>query len=322
VPGILWAGTDDGNVQVSRDGGATWTNVSKNVPGIGETYHISRVEPSHFDQGTCYLAVDGHRLDDLKPYLFVTKDYGATWTSIVNNLPKWGTVNVVVEDSKNKDLLFVGTEFGVYVSLNGGGEWKPLMSGMPTMRIDDILIHPRENDLIVGTHGRGIFIIDDISPLQQWSKKVSDSTAHLFDVRPGTIWMNDPRLGRYWGGAKLFRGANPAPGTAIHYYLSAVPPDEVKLTISDYTGKVVRNITGTKEIGLNRVQWNLRSDPPPRPTTGGGFGGGGGGGGGGGFGNVFTQGLPLEAGTYNLTLSVGGKDYKTKIVVENDPGMQ
>ena len=95
VPGVLWVGTDDGNIQVSRDGGATWTNVSKNVPGIGETYHISRVEPSHFDAGTCYLAVDGHRLDDLKPYLFVTRDYGATWTSIVNNLPKWGTVNVV-----------------------------------------------------------------------------------------------------------------------------------------------------------------------------------------------------------------------------------
>ena len=322
MPGILWAGTDDGNVQVSRDGGATWTNVSRNVPGIGETYHISRVEPSHFDPGTCYLAVDGHRLDDLKPYLFVTKDYGATWTSIVNNLPKWGTINVVVEDSKNKDLLFAGTEFGVYVSLNGGAEWKPLMSGMPTMRIDDILIHPRENDLIAGTHGRGIFIIDDISPLQQMTPKVIDSEVQLFDVRPGTIWYNDPRLGRYWGGAKIFRGANPAAGTPIHYYLKSAPAGDVKLTIADYTGKVVRNLTGTKEVGLNRVQWNLRSDPPPRPTGGGGGGfGGGGGGGGGGAGNIFTQGLPLEAGTYNLTLSVGGKDYKTKIVVENDPGL-
>ena len=321
LPGILWVGTDDGNVQVSRDGGATWTNVSKNVPGIGETYHISRVEPSHFDAGTCYLAVDGHRLDDLKPYLFVTKDYGATWTSIVNNLPKWGTVNVVREDAKNKDLLFAGTELGIYVSLNGGAEWKPLMSGMPTMRIDDILIHPRDNDLIVGTHGRGIFIIDDISPLQQLSEKVTNSEVHLFDVRPGTIWFNDARLGRFWGGAKLFRGANPAAGTAIQYYLKSAPSGDVKLTIADYTGKVVRNLTGTKEAGLNRVQWNLRSDPPPRPPGGGGFGGGGGGGGGGGFGNVFSQGLPLEAGTYNLTLSVGGKDYKTKIVVENDPGL-
>ena len=120
VPGILWVGTDDGNVQVSRDGGATWTNVSKNVPGIGETYHISRVEPSRYDAATCYLAVDGHRLNDMKPYLFVTRDYGATWTSLVNNLPKWGNVNVVHEDPRNKDLLYVGTEFGLFVSLNGG----------------------------------------------------------------------------------------------------------------------------------------------------------------------------------------------------------
>ena len=319
LPGLLWVGTDDGNIQVSRDGGATWTNVSKNVPGIGETYHISRVEPSRYDAGTAYLAVDGHRLDDLKPYLFVTRDYGATWTSIVNNLPKWGTVNVVREDPRNKDLLYAGTEFGLYISLNGGAEWKPLMSGMPTMRIDDILVHPRDNDLIVGTHGRGIFILDDITPLQQLSQKVMDSEAHLFEVRPGTIWLNDPRLGRYWGGAKLFRGANPAPGTAVSYYLKSAPSGDVKIAISDYTGKVVRNITGTKEVGLNRIQWNLRGDPPPRPPGGGGPGGGGGGGGGG-FGNIFNQGLPLEAGTYNLKLTVNGKDYITKVVVEPDPG--
>jgi photosystem II stability/assembly factor-like uncharacterized protein len=321
LPGVLWVGTDDGNIQVSRDGGATWTNVAKNVPGIGDTYHIARVEPSHFDAATCYVAVDGHRLDDLKPYLFVTRDYGATWASLVNNLPKWGTVNVIREDPKNKDLLYAGTEFGLYISLNGGGEWKPFMSGMPTLRIDDILVHPRDNDLIVGTHGRGIYIVDDITPLQAMSeKKVLDSEVTLFDVRPGTIWQNDPRLGRYWGGAKLFRGANPAPGTAISYYLKSAPSGEVKLTISDYSGKVVRNIVGTNEVGLNRVQWNLRGDPPPRPPGGGGFGGGGGGGGGG-FGNFLAQGLPLEAGTYNVTLTVNGKDYKTKVVVENDPGL-
>src|SRR5688500_15288929 len=155
LPGVIWAGTDDGNVQVSRDGGATWTNVSKNVPGIGDTYHISRVEPSRFDAGTCYLAVDGHRLDDMKPYLFVTRDYGATWKSIVNNLPKWGNVNVIKEDPKNKDLLYVGTEFGLFISQDGGKVWKPFMSGMPTIRVDDVLVHPRDNDLIVGTHGRG-----------------------------------------------------------------------------------------------------------------------------------------------------------------------
>src|SRR5215216_5675266 len=279
LPGILWVGTDDGNVQVSKDGGATWTNVSKNVPGIGETYHIARVEPSHFDAATCYLAVDGHRLDDMKPYLFVTTDYGATWKSIANNLPKWGTVNVIREDAKNKDLLFAGTEFGLYVSQNGGADWKPFMSGMPIIRVDDILVHPRDNDLIVGTHGRGIYILDDISALQQMTQKVTDSDAHLFDVRPGTLWQNDIRLARYWGAAKLFRGTNPAPGTAISYYLKSPAQGDVKLTIADYTGKVVRNIAGTNEAGLSRIQWNLRGDPPPRPAGAGGGPGGGGGGG-------------------------------------------
>src|ERR1051326_6153454 len=309
MPGVLWVGTDDGNVQVSRDGASTWTNVAKNVPGIGETYHISRVEASHFDAGTCYLAVDGHRSDDLKPYLFVTRDYGATWTSLVNNLPAWGTVNVVREDPRNKDLLYVGTENGLFVSIDAGHEWKPFNSGMPIIRIDDILVHPRDNDLIVGTHGRGIYILDDIGPLQELAqKKVLDSEVTLFDVRPGTLWMNDPRLNRYWGGAKLFRGANPAPGTAISYFLKSAPSGDVKIAISDYSGKVVRNITGSKDVGLNRVQWNLRGDPPPRPTSGFGAGGGGGGGGGGGFGALFNLGLPLEAGTYNVKLTVNGKD--------------
>ncbi len=319
LPGVLWVGTDDGNLQVSRDGGATWTNVAKNVPGIGEMYHISRVEPSHFDAATCYLAVDGHRFDDLKPYVFVTRDYGATWSSLVSNLPAIGNVNVIREDLKNKDLLFVGTEFGLFVSFNAGGEWKPLMSGLPTVRVDDILVHPRENDLIVGTHGRGIFILDDITPLQQLSTaKVLDTEAHLFEVRPGNVWLNDVRLSRFPNGARYFRGPNPPAGTAVSYYLKSAPAGDVKITISDYTGKVVRNITGTKEVGINRVQWNLRADPPPRPANLPAGIGGGGGGGGGGFGGLFTQGPVLEPGTYILKISVGGKDFTTKVVVEAD----
>src|SRR6266581_786442 len=241
VPGILWVGTDDGNVQVSRDSGATWTNVARNVPGIGETYHISRVEPSHYDAGTCYLAVDGHRSDDMKPYVFVTRDYGSTWTSVVGNLPPVGNVNVIREDPRNKDLLYAGTEFGLFISLDGGKEWKEFMSGLPRVRIDDILVHPRDNDLVIGTHGRGIYILDDISALQQMgTQKVLDKDAFLFDVRPGVLWYNDIRLSRYTGGSKNFRGNNPAPGTAISYYLKSAPTSDVRITISDYTGKVVR----------------------------------------------------------------------------------
>src|SRR5882672_5572648 len=318
MPGVLWVGTDDGNVQVSRDSGATWTNVARNVPGIGDTYHIARVEPSHFDAGTCYLAVDGHRSDDLKPYVFVTRDYGATWTSIVGNLPAWGVVNVIREDPRNKELLYAGTEFGLFISLNGGKEWKEFMSGLPRVRVDDILVHPRDNDLIIGTHGRGIYILDDVSALQQFTTKVMDADAFLFDVRSGIQWFNDVRLSRYTGGAKLYRGNNPQPGTAISYYLRSAPPGDLKITISDYTGKVIRTIVGTKDAGLNRMQWNLRGDPPARPANlPPGFGGGGGGG----FGGLFNVGPVIEPGTYAVKLSVNGKDYTTKVVVEADPGI-
>ncbi len=350
LPGVLWVGTDDGNVQLSKDGGATWNNVGGNIPTLATTNHlISRVEPSHFDAGTCYVTIDGHRSNDHKPYVYVTKDYGATWASISNNLPV-GNVNVIREDLKNRNLLFAGTEYGLFVSLNGGGEWKKFMTGLPTVRVDDLLIHPRDNDLIAGTHGRGIWIVDDITPLQQLNEKTLAADTHLFDVRPGTQWLNDVTLSRYAGGQKAFRGENPQPGTAISYYLNAAPSSDVKITISDITGKVVRNLTGTKEIGLNRLMWNLRGDPPPRPAGGrfgppggeeaapppagqpasaqpaqgqggqpqpGQLGQQGGGGGGGRFGGAL-QGLALDPGTYLVKLSVDGKELTTKVVVEAD----
>jgi photosystem II stability/assembly factor-like uncharacterized protein len=349
LPGVLWVGTDDGNVQVSRDGGATWTNVVKNIPSAPAGYYqVSRVEASHFDAGTCYLSLDNHRNDDLKPYVYVTRDYGATWASINGNLPAMGNVNVIREDLKNKNLLFVGTEFGLYVSLNGGGEWKRFMTGLPVVRVDDLLIHPRDNDLIVGTHGRGIYICDDLTPLQQMNDKVMMADAHLFDVRSGVQWLNDVTLSRSTNGARAFRGVNPQAGTAISYHLKAAPAGEIKITISDITGKVVRNITGTKEVGLNRVQWNLRGDPPPRmgaafaalmggnnsaaapagnaATTGSVSGTPSappaapqpGGGGSGGFGGRFAQGAVLEPGTYLVKLSIDGKESTTKVVIEAD----
>ncbi|MGH9768306.1 MAG: WD40/YVTN/BNR-like repeat-containing protein, partial [Blastocatellia bacterium] len=264
LPGVLWVGTDDGAVQLSKDGAVTWTNVANNIKGVTGGYQVSRVEPSHFDAAACYVAIDNHRNDDLKPYLFVTRDYGATWTSITNNLPI-GNVNVIREDAKNKNLLFVGTEFGVFVSMNGGAEWKKFMTGLPAVRVEDLLIHPRDNDLIAGTHGRGVWIIDDITSLQQLDEKTLAADMRLFDVRPGTQWLNDITLSRYASRDKQFRGENPQPGAAISYYLKSAPGGEIKITISDITGKVVRNLTGTKDVGLNRVMWNLRGDPPPRP---------------------------------------------------------
>lgn len=318
LPGVIWVGTDDGNVQLSRDGGATWTNVAGNFPSIPKTHQVSRVEPSHFEAGTCYVSFDGHRSDDLNPYLYVTKDFGATWRSLVANLPA-GNINVVREDPKNKRLLYLGAEFALYISLNGGAEWKRFMTGLPTVRVDDIVVHPRDNDLIVGTHGRGIYIIDDITPLQQLTDNVLDSEVTLFEVRPGTLWLQDVALSRSQGGAKHFRGANPAPGTAISYYLKSAVSGDVKITLSDISGKVLRNLKGTNDAGLTRVQWNLRGDPPPRsapPDFRGGGGPGGGLGGGGGFGG-FT-GAAFEPGVYLVRLSVGGKEYTTRVRVEED----
>jgi photosystem II stability/assembly factor-like uncharacterized protein len=271
VPGILWVGTNDGNLQVSRDGGATWTNVAGKAPGVPKETHVSRVEPSHYDAGTCYVTFDGHRTDDHKPYVFKTTDYGETWTSISANLPE-GNANVIREDPRNRNLLYLGTEYAFYVSLNGGKEWKRFMNGLPTVRVDDILVHPRDNDLILGTHGRSIYIMDDISALQQMSGETT-ADAVMFDVRPAVAWASDVQKAITVGGAKVFRGQNPPQGSAISYWLKSEPSGDVRISITDVTGREVRTIAGTKTTGLNRVQWDLRA-------TGGGRGRGQGQGGG------------------------------------------
>jgi photosystem II stability/assembly factor-like uncharacterized protein len=263
MPGVLWVGTNDGNLQVSRDGGATWKNVVDKVQGVPKETHVSRVEPSHFDAGTCYATFDGHRTDDHKPYVFITKDYGDTWTSIANNLPE-GNVNVIREDPKNRNLLYLGTEYAFYMSLNGGKEWKRFMNGLPTVRIDDILVHPRDNDLIVGTHGRSIYIIDDITALQQLTDEAQKGDSYVFDVRPATAWLTDVQKAILVEGAKNFRAANPARGTAISYWLKSDATSDVKITISDISGREIRTLEGTKKAGLNRVQWDLTPTPAGR----------------------------------------------------------
>ncbi|HTK29977.1 MAG TPA: hypothetical protein VL309_10515 [Vicinamibacterales bacterium] len=308
LPGVVWAGTDDGNLQVSRDGGVTFTEVGKNLPGLpsGHQYWISRIDASHFDAGTAYVSVDGHRSDDLKPYVFVTHDYGQSFESLTNNLPAFGDVQVVREDPKNRNLLYAGTEFGLFISLDAGHEWKRFMNGYPTVRTDDILVHPRENDLIVASHGRSVWIADDISPLQQLTPQLLAEDAALFDIRPAVAWLNDQQQGQHVGGQKVFVGGNAPRGTAISYYLKAAASGDVKISIADATGKVVRTMDGTRNAGINRVEWNLAPNPPPGPPQGG-FGGG-------------RGGVPpsVEPGTYVVTLSVGGKTYTKPVSVLQD----
>jgi photosystem II stability/assembly factor-like uncharacterized protein len=312
-PGVVWAGTDDGNVQVSRDGGLTFTEVGKNIPGLpaNHLYWISRIDASHFDAGTAYVSVDGHRSDDLKPYLFVTRDYGAKWESISSNLPPFGFIQVVREDPRNKDLLYAGTEFGLYASLDGGKTWTRFMNNLPTARVDDILVHPRDNDLIVATHARSVWIADDITPLQQATAEVRAQDAVLFDIRPAVLWLTDRQRGQQTGGQKAFSGENPPRGAAISYYLKSAPSGDVKIAIADATGRTLRTIDGTKRAGINRVTWNLTAQGGQ--GAGGGFAGGRGGRGGG---------AAVAAGTYIVTLDVGGKQLTKAVTVLEDVWMR
>jgi hypothetical protein len=307
MPGVVWAGTDDGNLQVSRDGGLTFTEVGKNLPGLpaNNWYWISRIDASHFDQATAYVSVDGHRSDDLKPYVFVTHDFGKTFQSITGNLPPYGNVQVVREDPKNKDLLYAGTEFGLFVSLDGGKDWRKFMNNYPTVRTDDILVHPRDNDLIIASHGRSVWIADDITPLQQFTQAVRDSDAALFDIRPAVAWLNDQQNNQQVGGQKVFVGENAPRGAAINYYLKSAAAGEVKITIADVNGRVIRALEGAKTAGINRVVWNLAPQAAPG-QAGGGFGGGRGGA------------VAVDAGTYIVTLDVAGKKFSKPLQVLQD----
>jgi photosystem II stability/assembly factor-like uncharacterized protein len=311
VPGLLWVGTDDGNIQVSRDGGATWTEVGRNVPGGTKQYYISRVEASHFDPATAYVSIDGHKSGDLRPYVFVTQDFGESWGEITANLPEYGNVNTIRQDPRNENLLYTGTEFAFYVSLDGGGQWQRFTNGLPTTRIDDVLVHPRDNDLVLATHGRSVYVTDDITPLQELTDEVMAEDIHLFQPRDPVLWKQDVRLSRAVTGNKTWRGENAAEGTAIHYHLKSAASGEVKLTISDIeTGEVFRDLEGTGEQGLNRVQWDLRgNEPEEEEEVGGGPGGG--------FGRG-RRAPVAEPGLYRVTLTVNGQEFGGTIRVLED----
>jgi photosystem II stability/assembly factor-like uncharacterized protein len=259
TPGVIWVGTDDGNVQLTRNNGATWTNVRANVPGVPPGLWVSRVEASHFSDSTCYLTFDGHRSDDFKPYVFRTTDSGKTWTNIAGNIPGNQSVYVIREDPKNKNLLFLGTEFAVFFSKDAGATWTNLTLNMPTVAFHDLLIHPRDNDLIAATHGRGLWILDDISPLEQMDK-VGEADSYLFDnKRPGTRWLNISR-GGYGRGDLFFKGENPPPGAMVHAYLKNKPAVPATLEISDISGQR-KTIYLIDSPGITRIAWDFRFDP-------------------------------------------------------------
>jgi photosystem II stability/assembly factor-like uncharacterized protein len=262
-PGLLWVGTDDGNVQLTRDGGATWTNVRANVQGVPNGTWVSRVEASHFAEGTAFVTFDGHRGDDFKPYVFATTDYGKTWTSLAAGIPDGQPVYVIREDLRNRNLLFLGTEFGVFFSIDAGKQWTSLKLNMPTVAFHDLLIHPRDNDLIAATHGRGIWILDDISPLQQATPQVLSADAQLFEnPRPATRWLRVQR-GGYGRGDLYFKGENPPAGGLVHYYLKAAPQGPATIEVTDGDQRKTIFLLDEAKAGINRIAWDLRFDPSP-----------------------------------------------------------
>ena len=304
-PGVIWFGSEDGNLQVSTDDGENFTNVYANIghgaPPSDATHftHISRIEPSHFGGGIAYVAVDNHRNDDWKPYLFKTTDYGKTWTSVAGNLPAMGNINALREDYDNPNLLFVGTEFGLYVTLDGGKEWKKFMTGLPSVRVDDILIHPRDRDLIVGTHGRAIWICDDITALEQYKP---NATVALYDPRPAVEWKNNPSDARNVTN-RQFRGQNPEGGTAFTVY--------AKEDMGNAKFEILQgnNVVATYDrVQGNVLEMEVSQNAQAQAQAQARAGGGGGGGRGRGFGAaVAAEPLTIKAGMNRFQFPMRGE---------------
>jgi photosystem II stability/assembly factor-like uncharacterized protein len=322
--GVIWTGTDDGVVSVTRDAGKSWNNVTANFAGVPKWTYVSDVVPSQHADGTAYVTFDGHRGGDYNTYVFVTTDFGATTKSIVNNLPKTEVARTILEDPKNPDLLYLGSETGLWVSHNRGGAWTRLKANLPTTPIYEMKVHPRENDLILATHARGIWILDDLGIVQQWAKAES-AGSFAFEPEPATAFnqANDKMKG--FEGDMQFLGLNPAPGATLAYRLGS-DAKQVSWVIRDGTAQV-REIAGDamrtrNTAGLHIVKWDLRVQPltPLPPPPGGQAGGGGGGGGFGGGGNNGPFVLP---GSYRATLRVDGKDVQTvNVTVKGDPDIR
>jgi photosystem II stability/assembly factor-like uncharacterized protein len=310
--GQIWVGTDDGNLQLTSDGGKNWSNLVKNVSGVAANSPVSHVEPSRTNASTTYVSFDRHMLDDFRPYIYKTTDTGKSWTNVAGNLPAKAYVQVVREDPKNTNLLYAGTELGLFASYNGGKEWFPLnLKNLPNVAVHDIVVHPRENDLILATHGRSIWILDDASVIQKMTPQIMSSNAHLFPVRPAIRFTS--RFTRYGIGDKLFTGPNPPAGALITYYLKDKLDEKatIKLQVFDRDGKLVQDIERpSREKGLNRMAWNLRLGGPEvrRPPTEEqiAFGGG-------------PRGPQVLPGTYTVKLTVNDKTLEERVEVKLDP---
>jgi hypothetical protein len=344
TPTVLWVGTDDGNVQVTRDGGKTWKNVASKVPGVPKGTYVSRVVASKTGEGVALLAFDGHRGADNNVYVFATSDFGENWKAIRKGIPdSAGSVHVVREHPRNTNLFFAGTEFGLWVSWDRGANWTALKNNFPTVPVDDIEIQARENDLVLATHGRSIWVFDDLTPIEKMDSNVAGDPLTFFQPRPAITWHLRNR--RWSGGQKAFTAKNPPYGAILSYYLKEAVPAEapkkdkeekdkkdatdekqkpeakgdgaekkegkVKITVLDRDGKVIREMDGPGAAGVNRTNWDLRSNAPAEPTpeqleaiaAGYGFG---------------PRGPFVEPGEYPIKIKAGDKEASQKVMIEED----
>ncbi|MEZ5315892.1 MAG: hypothetical protein R2752_00675 [Vicinamibacterales bacterium] len=336
--GVIWAGTDDGNVHVTRDGGATWTEVDAGIRGIPPLLWVSDVEPSGANADTAYVAFDGHRSDNRAPWLFKTTDGGRTWANLSAGLAPDQPIYVVLEDPANPNLVFVGTEFGVQVSLDAGRTWQPfggrMAHGMPTVAVHDLVIHPRDRDLIAGTHGRGLYVMDDISALEQWRPAMAGEPLHVFAQQPATLWVDESRSGQM--GEDTYAGENPIDVASVSFaqrdrarlqntpvvtfFVAPSVTSPVELRIANGDGDA-RTVELPARAGIPRYGWEGRCDPEGGGAARGrGAGRGGAGGRGAGRGGRGGRGgAAVGPGTLSLTLRAGGAEASGTLAVRPDP---
>jgi len=306
-PNVIWAGTDDGNLQLTRDGGKTWSNVVGNIAGLPKAAWVSYIDAGHFDEGTVYATFDLHTFGDMRPYAYKSADYGKTWTSLIAaGSPVRGYAHVIKEDLVNPNLLFLGTEFGLYVSLDGGVRFSRYKGGdFPSVAVRDLAIHPRENDLVIATHGRGIWIIDDITPLRALTPQTLANEVVFVSARP-TV-QKIPAYGGWSNGDAVFVGSNPPDAAVITYYLKKRHIfGDMKIEVLDAAGKVVGTVPSTKRRGLSRVTWAMRLKPPRVPPAASAA-----------FGAAY--GPRVLPGTYTIKMTKDDKVYTMPLTVVPDP---
>jgi len=317
VRDLLYAGTDDGNVWITKDGGKNWTNLNENIKGNPGLW-VSRVIASRHSPGTAYVTYTGYRQDDFRPYVYKTTDYGQTWTSIAGNLPN-KAISVIREDPRNPNVLFVGADFGLYVTIDGGKVWTELKNNLPTQPVHDLVIHPRESDLIVGTHGRGFFVTD-VSPLEELNDKVLAADLYLFDVQPQVKWV---ARRENMAASTNYNGPSRPNGIVVNYYQCAAVTGDIVIQVLE-GARVIAETKGPNAAGINQVLWNMRWTPMTlveqkkedrggRPP------------GAGRFGQqeqptipTFGGTVPADPGEYTIVVTAGGKTLTKKAQILED----